>query len=67
MADVIKRAKSAFPSVEQQTWIELTRLLERDHYFLRDSAGNVSFKFTVVKRWWIWHRSLAITALGGGK
>ena len=67
MADVIKRAKSAFPSVEQQTWIELTRLLERDHYFLRDSAGNVSFKFTVVKRWWIWHRSLAITAVGGGK
>ena len=57
-ADVIKRAKAAFPLVEQQQWIELLRLLERDHYFARDAADGLAFKFTVVKRWWVRHRGL---------
>jgi uncharacterized protein len=57
-ADTIKRARAAFPLVEQQQWIELLRLLERDHYFARDAAGGIAFKFTVVKRWWVWHRGL---------
>lgn len=57
-ADTIKRAKAAFPLVEQQQWIELLRLLERDHYFARDAVGGLAFKFTVVKRWWLWHRGL---------
>ena len=61
MIDVIKRAKTAFPLVDQQQWIELTRLLERDHYFKRNAHGEVGFKFTVVKRWWVWHRSLEMT------
>jgi len=64
MADAIRRAKAAYPLVEQQQWIELSRLLERDHYFTRNAAGEVSFKFTVVKRWWIWHRGLTIQAAG---
>lgn len=57
-AEVIKRAKAAFPLVEQQQWIELLRLLERDHYFARDAADGLAFKFTVVKRWWVRHRGL---------
>ena len=56
--DVIKRAKAAFPLVEQQQWIELLRLLERDHYFARDAADGLAFKFIVVKRWWVRHRGL---------
>ena len=56
--DVIKRAKAAFPLVEQQQWIELLRLLERDHYFARDATDGLAFKFTVVKRWWVRHRGL---------
>ncbi len=62
IAAVIQRAKAAYPAVAQQDWIELTRLLERDHYFKRNPAGEVAFKFTVVKRWWIWHRDLATAA-----
>ena len=67
IADVIKRAKAAFPDVQPQTWTDLTRLLERDHYFVRNTAGEVSIKFTVVKRWWVWHRNLAVATVGGGK
>jgi uncharacterized protein len=62
IAAAIQRAKAAYPVVAQQDWIELTRLLERDHYFKRTPTGEVTFKFTVVKRWWIWHRSLATDA-----
>ena len=63
--DAIRRAKAAYPLVDQQQWIELSRLLERDHYFLRDENGKIGFKFTVVKRWWVWHRSLAMVQAGG--
>ena len=64
VADAIKRAKAAYPLVEQQQWIELTRLLERDHYFQRHTDGGIGFKFTVVKRWWVWHRSLEVLQTG---
>lgn len=64
MADAIRRAKAAYPLVEQQQWIELSRLLERDHYFTRSAAGEVSFKFRVVKRWWVWHRGLTVQTTG---
>ena len=65
MPDAIRRAKAAFPLVGQQQWIELSRLLERDHYFARDEDGKVGFKFTVVKRWWVWHRGLTVLQTGG--
>jgi uncharacterized protein len=62
--EAIKRAKAAYPAVAQQDWIELTRLLERDHYFQRNTEGEIGFKFTVVKRWWVWQRSLATGVTG---
>ncbi|MCX7256099.1 MAG: hypothetical protein NTZ64_05015 [Polaromonas sp.] len=65
VAEAIRRAKAACPAVEQQQWIELLRLLERDHYFARDEDGKLGFKFTVVKRWWVWHRSLEMLQTGG--
>lgn len=64
ISEAIKRAKAAYPLIEQQQWIELSRLLERDHYFQRHANGEIGFKFTVVKRWWVWHRSLAIAQTG---
>jgi hypothetical protein len=64
MPDAIRRAKTAYPLVEQQQWIELSRLLERDHYFKRNAESEVSFKFTVVKRWWVWHRGLTVQSAG---
>ena len=64
IADAVKRAKAAYPLVEHQQWIELTRLLERDHYFQRYTDGAIGFKFTVVKRWWVWHRSLEMAQTG---
>lgn len=63
--DAIRRAKAACPLVGQQQWIELSRLLERDHYFARDEDGKIGFKFTVVKRWWVWHRGLSMLQTGG--
>jgi len=65
MPDAIRRAKAAYPLVGQQQWLELARLLERDHYFARDEDGKVGFKFTVVKRWWVWHRGLSVLQTGG--
>ena len=64
IADAIKRAKAAYPLVEQQQWIELSRLLARDHYFQRHANGEIGFKFTVVKRWWLWHRNLELVSTG---
>jgi uncharacterized protein len=63
MADIIKRGKAAFPAVSDQEWIELVRLLARDHYVKRNDHNDISFKFTVVKRWWIWQRNLLIEQL----
>lgn len=62
--EAVKRARAAHPLVEPQQWIELSRLLERDHYFQRHANGEIGFKFTVVKRWWVWHRSLATAQTG---
>ncbi len=67
ITDAVKRAKAAYPLIEQQQWIELSRLLERDHYFLRHANGEIGFKFTVVKRWWMWHRSLAMVPAGASQ
>ncbi|MDO9571478.1 MAG: hypothetical protein Q7J58_19170 [Hydrogenophaga sp.] len=53
----INGAKASFPDIKQNDWIELVRLLERDHYLLRDpDTGQLGFKFSVLKRWWQWHR-----------
>jgi len=67
ITDAVRRAKAAHPLIEQQQWIELSRLLERDHYFLRHANGEIGFKFTVVKRWWVWHRSLAMVPAGASQ
>ena len=66
MAEAIQRAKAAHPALAQQDWIELARLLERDHYFKRATSGAVSFKFTVVNRWWVWHRNLSVASVAAG-
>ncbi len=63
----INGAKASFPDIKQNDWIELVRLLERDYYLLRDpDTGYLGFKFSVLKRWWQWHRlSLPIMVEGG--
>ena len=66
MAEAIQRAKTAHPALAQQDWIDLARLLERDHYFKRAASGAVSFKFTVVNRWWVWHRNLPVANVAAG-
>jgi uncharacterized protein len=63
--EVIKRAKAEFPHIEQQQWMEMARLLERDHYFKRSAEGAIRFKFSVVRRWWLWHRNLSVVGNGG--
>jgi uncharacterized protein len=58
VADAIKRAKGTHLNVGPEEWQDLIRLLQRDHYFVRDDQGDLDFKFSVVKRWWRWHRAL---------
>lgn len=62
----INGAKASHPNIVQNDWNELVRLLERDYYLLRDpETGQLGFKFTVLKRWWQWHRlSLPIAVEG---
>lgn len=62
----INGAKASFPDIKQNDWIELVRLLERDYYLLRNpDTGQLGFKFSVLKRWWQWHRlSLPIMVEG---
>lgn len=62
----INGAKANHPNIAQNEWNELVRLLERDYYLLRDiETGQLGFKFTVLKRWWQWHRlSLPIAVEG---
>jgi uncharacterized protein len=60
--DVTKRTKITFDSTAPQDWLEMLRLLERDHYITRNDAGHYFFKFKVVRRWWLWHRNLTIVS-----
>lgn len=64
MTDAIRRARGTHLDVEPQEWQDLIRLLQRDHYLVRDDGGNLAFKFGVVKRWWVWHRGLPNPAQG---
>lgn len=64
MTDAIRRTRGTHPNVEPQEWQDLIRLLQRDHYLVRDDDGNLAFKFGVVKRWWVWHRGLPNPAQG---
>ncbi|MDZ7937746.1 MAG: ATP-binding protein [Rhodoferax sp.] len=64
IGDVIKRAKGTHPNVEPEQWQDLIRLLQRDHYFARNDNGELDFKFSVVKRWWCWHRALPSSVQG---
>jgi uncharacterized protein len=55
----LNAAKASHPDIEHDTWIELLNLLEQDHYFNRDSSNQrLSFKFNVVKQWWLRYRHL---------
>ena len=39
----------------------LVRLLQQDHYLVRDTqTRRLHFKFQVVLRWWRWHRDIEI-------
>ena len=58
----INAAKANVSEIAQQEWLELIRLLEKDHYLIRDkNSGKLCFKFTVVRRWWQWHRGISQT------
>jgi hypothetical protein len=38
--------------------IRVLRLMERDHYLLRDPDGRVLFRFPLIRRWWALDRGL---------
>ncbi|UVH57145.1 hypothetical protein NWF24_30620 [Variovorax paradoxus] len=65
MQSAINRAKSAVPALDRESWLELTHLLERDYYVVRDpDSGELHYKFSIVARWWRWHRGVSTTEGG---
>jgi hypothetical protein len=38
--------------------VRILRLMERDHYLLRDLDGRVRFRFPLIRRWWTLDRGL---------
>lgn len=65
MQSAINRAKSVVPTLDSETWIELTHLLERDYYVVRDpDSGELQYKFSIVARWWRWHRGFSASEGG---
>lgn len=63
MQAAINGAKANAQSVDQETWLELVQLLERDYYLVRDAdSGHLCYKFSIVERWWRWHRGLPTPA-----
>jgi hypothetical protein len=61
MQSAINRAKSVVPTLDGESWLELTNLLERDYYFVRHpDSGELHYKFSIVARWWRWHRGVSM-------
>lgn len=57
--DAIRSVKAAHPEINPNDWLTLTRLLQRDHYLVRDEqTGRLRFKFGVILRWWRWQRGI---------
>ncbi|WP_422928856.1 hypothetical protein [Singulisphaera sp. PoT] len=38
--------------------VRVLRLMERDHYLIRDTDGRIRFRFPLIRRWWILDRGL---------
>jgi hypothetical protein len=38
--------------------VRVLRLMERDHYLLRDADGRIHFRFPLIRRWWKLDRGL---------
>lgn len=65
MQSAINRAKSVVPALDNDSWLELTYLLERDYYVVRDpDSGELRYKFSIVARWWRWHRGISVNEGG---
>ncbi len=65
MQSAINRAKSVVPALDNESWLELTHLLERDYYVVRDpDSGELRYKFSIVARWWRWHRGISVNEGG---
>ncbi|MES2246702.1 MAG: hypothetical protein V4645_05460 [Pseudomonadota bacterium] len=65
MQSAINRAKGVVPTLESENWLELTHLLERDYYVVRDpDSGELRYKFSIVARWWRWHRGISVNEGG---
>lgn len=44
---------------DRERVLRLLRLLDKDHYLARNAKGSYSFKFSIIKRWWVLDRGLA--------
>lgn len=61
MHTAINGAKGTTPALDGERWLELVQLLERDYYLVRDpETGHLRYKFSIIERWWRWHRGLTV-------
>jgi hypothetical protein len=57
--DDIRRGVSAsLPLDDRERLLTLLKLLQQDHYLARDIQGNYAFRFSLIRRWWRFDRSL---------
>jgi hypothetical protein len=60
--DDIRRGVSArLPFDDRDQLLELLKLLAQDHYLARDGNGKYAFRFSLIRRWWRFDRSLGAT------
>ena len=43
---------------DNEELVRVLRLMERDHYLLREPDGRIGFRFPLIRRWWTLDRGL---------
>jgi hypothetical protein len=56
LQDTINTTSSEFDN--RDGLVRVLRLMERDHYLLRDPDGCIGFRFPLIRRWWALDRGL---------
>ena len=56
--DLLHELKSVAALDDREQLIELLRLMQQDHYLIRNDDGNYRFQFPLLRRWWRLSRGL---------
>jgi hypothetical protein len=51
-SEVLNRVRHRVDNADEETVRDVVHLLGRDHYLNRNSDGDWSFRYEIVRRWW---------------